>query len=124
MVGLAGAPVASARLAPQKTPQPATSSGLPALLAVRKPAQPARLGVAVKQPPVVRLSILGFGRVSLAVRHSILPAADGRRHPPAWRLGTPGGRRIRATNRRRGIAAAGGADQVLPRPRRARQYPS
>jgi hypothetical protein len=94
-------------LAPQKTPQPplqpATPSGLPALLAIREPAQPARFGVAVKQPPVVRLSIIGFGRVRLAVRHSILPAADGRRRPPAWRLGTPGGRRIRSTNRRREI---------------------
>jgi excisionase family DNA binding protein len=68
------------------------------LLAVPEPAQPARLGVAIKQPPPVRFSTtLGYRRVSVAVRHSILPAADGRRRPPAWRLGASGGRRIRAT---------------------------
>ena len=55
----AGAPVASARSAPHKPPkpppQPAPPGDLLAPLAVPEPAQPARLGVAIKQPPPVRL---------------------------------------------------------------------
>jgi hypothetical protein len=61
--------MASARSVPQEPPkpppQPATPGLLLAPLAVPEPAQPARL--ATKQPPPVRLSILGFGRVSVAV---------------------------------------------------------
>jgi hypothetical protein len=93
----------------QPPPQPANPASLPALLAVPEPAQPARLGVAIKQPPPVRLSTaLGFRRISVAVRHSILPAADGRRRPPAWRLDTPGGRH--PTGDRRGRLGCRRAD--------------
>jgi hypothetical protein len=101
----------------EPSPQPANRAGLPALLAVPEPAQPARLGVAIKQPPPVRLiTTLGWRRVSVAVRHSILPAADGRRRPPAWRLGAPGGRRIRATDRHQGIEQRRAPANVLPPP--------
>jgi hypothetical protein len=92
----------------QPSPQPANPANLPALLAVPEPAQPARLGVAIKEPPPVRLiTSLGFRRVSVAVRHSILPAADGRRRPPAWRLGASGGRRIRRPTATRGSSSVG-----------------
>jgi hypothetical protein len=101
----------------QPPPHPANPTSLPALLAVPEPAQPARLGEAIKEPPPVRLSTtLGFRRVSVAVRHSILPAADGRRRPPAWRLGASGGRRIRAT-------AAAGWGVVAPGARRRSTVP-
>jgi hypothetical protein len=47
---------------------------LPVLLAVLEPAQPTGLGVAVKQPPPVRLpSAFGLLRVGVAVRHGNLP---------------------------------------------------
>jgi hypothetical protein len=106
---------ASAR---QPSPQPANPASLPALLAVPEPAQPTRLGVAIKKPPPVRLSTtLGFRRVSVAVRHSILPAADGRAAPArlaAWCTG-----RAPHPDTRRPVGGSNGSGcsgNVLPRP--------
>ena len=112
----------------QPPPQPANPTSLPALLAVPEPAQPARLGVAIKQPPPVRLSTtLGFRRVSVAVRHSILPAADGEAAPArlaAWctrRAPHQGDRRGRLGSRRAGRPAP--VLPSLPYPVKTLSYP-
>jgi hypothetical protein len=66
---------------------------------------PARLGVAIKEPPRVRLSILGLGRVSVAVRHSILPNRQ-RQAAPARLAARYTGRAPRPDDHGRGIEPA------------------
>ena len=81
---------------PQSPSQPAQASG-PLLGSISEPAQPARLGITVKQPPPVRLtSIIGLVRVGVVIGHRILPPPLKERRPPAWRLDASGGRRIQA----------------------------
>jgi hypothetical protein len=90
---------------PRQPPPQASPTHLSVLLAVPEPAQPARLGVAIKEPPRVRLSILGLGRVSVAVRHSILPNRQ-RQAAPARLAAWYTGRTPRPDDHGRGIEPA------------------
>jgi hypothetical protein len=108
----------------QPPQEPAEPAGPLSPLKISEPSQPARLGVAVQQPPPVRLSILGFLRVSVAVRHSTLRAADGLAAPArlaAWcirRAPHPGDRPPPGIGRQRV------PNQRPTSPVAARQYPS
>jgi hypothetical protein len=71
----------------QPPPRPAPPGGLLAPLAVREPANATRLGIAIKQPPPVPLSSLGYPGQPQPCQPGLRPAGGqrrtGRPSPPA-----------------------------------------